>query len=93
MYHAFVKDTCWQKVCLVAIAFRVHYERTLPFLPYSSATVCRMQLCDLFQNESKLELADVVAFACLYLPDKQVLAYCSVFSNKYADATGRYTVL
>jgi len=51
-------------------------------IPYFLATVCHMQLCDLFQNESKLELADLVAFACLYLPDKQVLAYCSVFSNK-----------
>ena len=29
--------------------------------------------CDLFQNESHLELADLVAFACLYLSDKQVL--------------------
>jgi len=26
------------------------------------------------QNESKLELADLVAFACLYLSDKQVFA-------------------
>jgi len=26
-----------------------------------------------FQNESNLELADLVAFACLYLHDKQVI--------------------